>query len=200
MLNLFSLPCLTRSHILWQSNTIGCCNETSLRTWFVRSSRELSNSAASSSFSSVSSLSSKLFLVARRLKKLLICWLVRNSSLLNKRSPSFPLACIISFATTTGSALCPVVSPILNFVGRYSFCFTLKRVLRFWDDLHAMPIGRVDCSGTCFGTSWTFRTQGTPTVWTSSLSAYPKTAWSRSGSRSRARVCFPESRCCWRFE
>ena len=190
MLNLFSLPCLTRWHILWQSNTIGCCNETFLRTWFVRSSRELSNSAASSSFSSV----------ARWLKKLFICWLVRNSSLLNKRSPSFPLACIISFATTTGSALRPVVSPILNFVGRYSFCFILKRVLRFWDDLHAMPIGRVDCSGTCFGTSWTFRTQGTPTVWTSSLSAYPKTAWSRSGSRSRARVCFPESRCCCRFK
>ena len=173
MLNLFSLPCLTRSHILWQSNTIGCCNETSLRTWFVRSSRELSNSAASSSFSSVSSLSSKLFLVARQLKKLLICWLVRNSSLLSERSPPFPLACIISFATTTWSALRHVVSQILNFVDRYSFCITLKRVLQFWDDLNAQPIGRVGCGSTCFGTSWTFRTQGTPTVWTSTLYAYP---------------------------
>ena len=199
MLNLFSLPCLTRPHILWQSNTIGCCNESSLHTWFVRSSRELSNSAALSSFSSVSSLSSKLFLVARRLKKVLICWLVSNSSLLNKRSLSFPLACIISFPTTTGSALHPVVSPILNFVDRCSFCVKLKRVLQFWDDLNAQPIGRVNCSGTCWGISWTFCTRGTPTVWTSSPSAYPQTAWSRSGSRSRACVCFLESRCCCRF-
>ena len=158
--------------MLWQSKTIGCCKETSLRTSFPSSSGALSSIAASSTSSSLPSiLRGKLFLAAKRLKKLVICWLVRNSSLLNSRFPSLSLAFLISLETTIASALHPVDSPILNFVVRYSFCLAVKRVLRVWDDLNAQPIERAGCSGIPLDTSWTICTMGTSMFCTSSLSA-----------------------------
>ena len=120
-------------------------------TWFLRTCNWLSWSA--SFYSSPSSLcasatSFKLLFEAKREKKMAICWLVRNSVLLNRRSPLLSFAVLITLETLVGSAFCPVCSAIWKLAINYSFCLVENRVLRAWKCLRAHPIesdGPDDC-------------------------------------------------------
>ena len=199
-----SFKFFTRSQMLWASYMIGCTCwvEMSDITWFLRICNWLSHSASFCSSSSslfASTTSFKLLFEAKREKKLAICWLVRNSVLSNRRSMLLSFAVLVTLETLVGSAFCPVCSPIWNLAIKYSVCLVENRVLRAWECLRTHPIesdGPDDCGGDDDTRESSVPcNSGAMLAPSSSFDAYPGTTRSRSVSYSRARFCFPYSRC-----
>lgn len=150
----------------------------------------MSVSYLAASITSISaSLLGRVFFDARREKNPPIWFAVRKSSLWNILVPLISLACIIDRATDAGSAICPVISPSLNFLVRYACCASVNLVCQDPVTFNAQPISRFCVLESLVGT---IKTIVVPC--SSSCSAYWTAALSCKVSCSRVYWCLPQSK------
>ena len=114
---------------------ISCRNTSIISEW--TAACFLANSLASSSESVAS-----LLLHAILEKNDVICCGRRNSFTVKIRFPLLSLKHLISFETSSGFALIPVVSPCVNFSPRNLLCLELNRWRGMADSRQAHPSGR----------------------------------------------------------
>ena len=150
----------------------------------------LSASYLAASITSISASSLwRVFFDARHEKNPPILLAVRKSSLWNILVPLISLECIIDRATDAGSAICPLISPSLNFLVRYACCASVNLVCRGPVTFNAQPISRSCVQASLVGT---LKTIVVPCP--SSCSAYRTAALSYQVSCSSVYWCLPQSK------
>lgn len=139
------------------------------------------------------------FFEAKLEKKLVICWFVRNSVLLNSRSLLLFFVVFIILEIFVGFIFCLVCSLIWNLVIKYFFCLFENRVLRVWEYLRVYFIGSdgLDDGDDDIGKSLVFCILGIVLVFFFSFDAYFSMVRLRIVLYLSVRLCFLYLRCFW---